>query len=522
MAETVEEKTSRITLELQQLLSEEIPDGDFSVGTVLYELVIKPAALSYATQELSIEEIRANLSLSLVLNQDEPDPDLTDNLLSNFNVFRREGTRATGLINIFSTSSQNVYIPQNALFTCAGIEISPDKGYVGISGDITTEDTDSQAYVQMLPVDANTFVFPISATTVEATDTVLSAGQVCSLTNVSSAFIQKAEIGSTFSGGSIEETTVELLDRASTGINAKVITGRDNIRSFLDTNTEVSVLDAAVFGMGDELLLRDKANAANISTGGHVDIYAKTNPVPSAVTTTIAGTRSGTVWTVEISSSLFPGAFGVTQVLHNGDIIDDLTHVLGFETSVGEPFMSEASHARYSKYQTMSITFESDLVDNTLSTTNFEVTVLYMPSIDTLQDHLNGVDVRSYAFDHIVKGAVPVIVQAHLEIEHPAGITPPSIEEIQQSIADIVNLKIIGTEALLSSDIVYGAKLVFPDGVVQMPINLFGRTFLPDGTQKYAFENNSLKVLEIEGLSPDNSVFACFPSGIAVKLTELS
>jgi hypothetical protein len=374
----------------------------------------------------------------------------------------------------------------------------------------------------MTQVDSNTWVFPITATTVDTTDTILSAGQSCTLSSVSSSFISKVEIGSTFTGGSIKETTVQLLDRASTNINAKVVTGRDNIRSLLDNNTTVDVLDAAVFGMGDALMLRDKANPAGISSGGHVDVYVKTSPVPASATVSLAGTRVGTTWTIEIPSSTFPGAYGVTNVLYKSSIIDNLTHVLGYSVSTGDPFLSSASHARYSRYQDLSITFDTDAVDNTLTTANFEVTVMFMPSLDTLQDYLNGVNVRSYAFDHVVKGAIPVIVEAHIDIEYAAGITPPEVSDLQQNIADIINLKSVGTSSLDSSEFVYGSKLLFPEGVVKMPINLFARIFMPDGTQKYAFSNNSIEVLTDVGISPANSAFFCFPSGLAITLTELS
>jgi hypothetical protein len=374
----------------------------------------------------------------------------------------------------------------------------------------------------MTKVDDTTYVFPISGTTVEATDTVLSAGQVCSIENVSSVFIKRVEIGSTFTGGSVEETTVALLERATTNINAKVVTGRDNIKSLLDSNTDVNVLSAAVFGMGDELMLRDKDNPASISSGGHVDIYVKTQPVPAYATVSLTGTREGETWTVEIPSVTFPGAYGVTSVIHNGNIIDNLTHVMGYSVSVGDPHMSDPLHARYSQYQDMSITFESDKVDNTLTEAVFEVTVLYMPGISTLQDYLNGVNVRSYAFDQVAKAAVPVIVEAHMDIEYAAGITPPDLTTLQTTIADIINLKEIGTESLLSSEFIYGSKLAFPEGVVRMPLNLFARIYMPDGTQKYAFHNDIITVMEAEGIAPDNAAFFCFPNNLTINLTELS
>ena len=87
MAETLEERQDRIALELQAYLTLAVPDADFSVGTVLYDLLVKPAAVTFAAQESGLDALRESMSLVQVL-QDPANADTTavDNLLSNYNV----------------------------------------------------------------------------------------------------------------------------------------------------------------------------------------------------------------------------------------------------------------------------------------------------------------------------------------------------------------------------------------------------------------------------------------------------
>ena len=517
--ETLEQKQQRITIEIQQTLSAQFPGADLSVGTALYELVVKPAAATYAEQDTLLETVRNNMSLVQVLNQTNPDATLTDNLLSNFNVTRRDGTQAVGLINIYTTSTQPTSIPQTAIFTCGGVTIQPTKSFVGVVGEIAQEDTDAVSYVQAREFSAGVYVFPIQAITQQPTQTVLSPGQTCTST-LTSSFITRTQIGSTFVGGNIEETTVELLERAAVALNSRVLTGRDNIRSFLESNTSINVLDAAVFGMGDDLMLRDKSNTTGLSGGGRVDTYVKTAPVPTSLISSLSGTRVDGVWSVDIPRTLFPGAYGVFQVSYQGNIIlADISHVLGYVSTTDSPVMTEPVHARYSAYQTMTIQFvANDIVPDEVT---FDVSVFYMPGIDLVQSLLTDPSVKSTAFDMLAKAAIAVIVDVAVDIEYTRGINPPTVGDVQQEVADIINLKLIGTQRLLTSDVVYAIKAIFPAGTVRMPVTLNALIFMPDGSQVRANNTNQIEVLTDTGISPDNASFVCFPSNVDVVLSEV-
>jgi len=278
-----------------------------------------------------------------------------------------------------------------------------------------------------------------------------------------------------------------------------------------------------VFGMGDELQLRDTSNNGSISTGGRVDIYVTTSPVPVTGTQIISATRdSDGVFSAVIPADVFPGAYGVTEIRREGNAINaEITHVLGHDSDRAFPLIRDAIHARYSKYQTLTVQFEDSSIASATTEADFEFDVLYMPNIANIQEYMEGVDIRSYGFDTLVKATVPIIVDTNLDIEYAQGITPPSIETIQQSVSDVINRKVMGDKALYSSDIVYAVALVFPEASVRMPVNMFARAFMPDGSQAYSTDQNRIQMLVDEGISPENSTFFNFASGVDVKLTEI-
>jgi hypothetical protein len=530
MAETLAEKVERITLENQQLMTELDENSDYSVGTVLYELVIKPASILQATQEDALEVDRANKSLlnviGLINDGEEVDDASVDELLSNFNVTRRTGTRASGSITIYTNNTANVFIGQSTVLLTGNVELRPLKSYIGYLGTAPGTDNASVSHIPMREISPGTYVFNIEAETVDVFSGVIGVGEPVTLTP-SQLQVSQAVVASTFLGGSQEESTTSLLERASVGIHARVLTGRDNIRSMLQDNVIIDVLDSQVFGMGDELMLRDKANTTGISGGGAVDAYVRVNPTPTTATVTLTGTYDSDtdLWTIEIPAEDYPGAYGVLGVNYADQLdITSWNTVLDYYTDENAPFMSEAIHARYSKYQLMSIQFsvyQSLDAEAAAGSAQFEVDIYYTPSLVALQDYVEDPNVRNYAFDTLIKGAVPVDIQIAFEVQYRQGVTPPDAAVIQAQVADIINGKLIGHKALQSSDIVYASKIIFPEGEVIMPINMWGKTYRPDGTTVYTHSQDHIEVAPVPGQTVDNSMFVCIPSDVNVILTEV-
>ena len=523
MAETTEEKLDRITREQQDLLRRMDPEIDVEVGSMQYELIAKPLGVLITNQEIALETDIANRSIAQVLSSDAPDPDSVDQLLSNYNVTRRLGTLASGSAAIFTKSTSNLFISGASTLVCGATTLRPVKNYVGVIGDITDVDTAGTSYIQMRQFDAGTYVFNITVETVDPFDGVIDVGQACSFANANPQ-VSSVTIASTITGGIIQESTESLLDRASVGIHARVLTGKDNIRSLMQDNVILDVLDSTVFGFGDTLMLRDQSNPAGLSQGASVDVYVRTNPIPPTATDTLPATiDSAGVWTMEIPAEAYPGAYGVLAVRSEGLTVDsDITPILSFFTEDNAPRMSKTIHARYSKYQLLSVQFSSSKLEATAGTTqSFEVDILYMPGLLDLQDLMNDDNVRNYAFDTLVKGAIPVSISVDYGIKYVQGVIAPEVEEVQQQVADIINGKLIGQELLQSSDVVYASKIIFPAGEVQMPINMNAKVWLPDGTEAITFTQSYVKVMEAAGISFENAMFFTTPTQVNVTLTEI-
>ena len=275
--------------------------------------------------------------------------------------------------------------------------------------------------------------------------------------------------------------------------------------------------------MGDELQLRDAANNGGISSGGRLDVYTRTSTVPLITEVLLPGTLADDgYWTVQIPQDAYAGAYGVTQLAYNNAVINtDIEHVLEYEPAGPHPLIESALHARYSKYQVLSVRFRTDAVAEGITEANFVATVYTSPGIAALQDYLNQDDIRSYAFDHVVKGVIPVIMQVDVDIEYKAGLEAPTEGEVQQSIANVINRKASGIEALYTSDISYACRFLFPEGVPRMPINLRATVFLPDGNIAFTSSQNYIKVRAETGISYENCQFFCYPSDVNVKLTEV-
>ena len=139
-----------------------------------------------------------------------------------------------------------------------------------------------------------------------------------------------------------------------------------------------------------------------------------------------------------------------------------------------------------------------------------------------IQDLVDDPSVKNYAFDTMVKGAIPVLVGVHVTMEYVQGITPPEEADVQQAVADAINAKSIGAEYLSTAEVVVTANEAFPDGEVKMPVNLFGRIFMPNGTQSYATDQNYLMVQASAGISYRNCCFFCYPDNVDVSLVEVS
>ena len=508
--------------QLSQTLIEAFPSFDWSAGSAFYEQIIKPWAVNLTDRDVAIQLTKDNMSLVQVLNSPDPDSDHVDQLLSNFLITRRQGSVASGYVSVYFAGANSVTVSSQTTITCAGVSFAPKKTYIGVVGTILEQSTDEVQYVQAVSLGNSEYVFAIEVDSIDNTDVILGPGQSCT-NDLSSNFISSMVTASTFSGGSIPETTSEFIERAQLGITTSSNTGKDNIRSLVEKSA-YNVLDSQVFGFGDAVQLRDSHNNAGISSGGRADVYVSTDALIQKVITPLSASRvSGTLWRAEIPADIYPGAYGVSSIRTTSYIIDTpIQHEISLYTNSSRPYVDTPTEARYSKYQTMSVLFyDANTLGTAEDSKTYSFEILYMPNIADLQDYIEGDDIEAALSDVLVKAFVPIEVSTGITIDYAPGVLPPDVAELQVSVASAINGRRAGASMLSASDIVYAVKSLFPEGTVRMPITMQGTTYLPDGTVRYSSDNDNISVpSNVVGVTPGNTKFFSSPDIVSISLNE--
>ena len=222
-----------------------------------------------------------------------------------------------------------------------------------------------------------------------------------------------------------------------------------------------------------------------------------------------------------IPHDVYAGVYAVTSLEYSGYTISGgIVHDLGFIAPDARPKISSVADARYTAYQTLSISFTDNEGDDADTERTYTTKIAYIPNIATIQTYVESAEVQSAAFDILIRAALPIAVSADISIQYTAGVIPPAISLIQEAVANEINGKRIGTKRLYTSLIVKAVADVFPLGTVQMPSRLVGIGFYPDGTTGIAASTNYLEAPELPGMSAENTKYFCSLSDVSVQYVE--
>jgi hypothetical protein len=502
---------------------------DTSVGTAIRELVITPAALYYTATQTDINKTISNLSITNCT-----DPAMLSALLSNYNVTRKTGTAGTGYIAVFSSSSTDIIVPQRLTFTIGNNLIVLDGTYIGVPDMTALNVSDLTYYRQIQKYDSSTYYIVIPARTDNNLSEILSAGQLLSMSAVIPG-LSRAEIASTFSGGSGTETDAEMKARVAEGITAKVPSGKAHIEALCKNVSSATVYDLSAAGMGDIEMLRGKENVYGVNPGGRVDIYTKTALYPSETVASVSATcidPSTSTWKFMIPKTTAPGFYMISELSHSDyesvmDYLSGFQYLFSVDTS-GETYVPDIAdsylYGRFTKFQTAEVTFQFPLITSpTLGqTTSFNVKLLYMPQIDTLQNYFSDPDIRNMAGDYLVKAPVPVFVGAELNIKYPDYMDTPDIEIIRNLVVSTINGTPMKRGYVTTADIAAAVKAYNSNLVTVMPIILTGLTVKPDGS--FAF-HRSVDTLSIsqdtsQAITKNTVAFYSTPTMVSISLVR--
>jgi hypothetical protein len=366
----------------------------------------------------------------------------------------------------------------------------------------------------------------VPVVTVDNTDVVLEEGTEVSLTNMST-LITRMELVSAVSGGSGIESTESLVNRTIDGITAKIPSGKAHIHALLSEYSDISVYDLAVVGMGDAEMLRDKNNVFLLGTGGRVDIYCKTAPLPATITVErTATTTDGITWTMFVPRDVAPGWYFISKINKVGSantLTDPHSMEVTFLSEQVEhaPEVFSGVTARYSPYQTARVSFKYPGTGS--STAQFQVSFVYMPQLEGLQEFINAPATRNRQQDNLIKAAVPAYISMDLMLRSTSDPTGLDLDEISMYIANYINNLPIGRGFLSVSDLAVVINKAYSGVTLSFPASLAMSVYMPDGTIHE--ETTTEGVLNMhedteQGVSSRNTSFFCRPGDITLTLED--
>lgn len=293
---------------LQELVTDQVPNGDFSEGTALRDLAVNAIAAAVAFLRGEATQIRQMQSLLTVQAATSGDQealaDAVTGILSNFFIAPKGGTFSRGFVIAHATQQVDVFIPTSIQFT-----YGPGIVFVVDSGD--TLFIPAAELVPIVDADGSVldYEFRIPLVAVATGDTYNVDPALFSSFDRFSPYITHLESTEKFSGGTGPETVQAVLARAPTAVAVRNLINARSIVATLNDNFD-GIYNILVVGMGDPEMQRDivPTIAPNLKfhVGGAVDIYLRTDLVETSFTGAVG--------------ALFQRPDGVITVFRDGSV----------------------------------------------------------------------------------------------------------------------------------------------------------------------------------------------------------
>jgi hypothetical protein len=442
---------------LTAIVQEANPTFDLRNG-VFHDLLIHVKAQLDAATQTNIDKIRQSNSL-LAINEDPSlaDDEVVDAVLSNYNLTRNLGEKATGTITIVMDMFVGTVISANNLFTISGLTFKPDTTYAARTSSLEVV-TASDTLIYQIGV--NLWAFDIQVT---ATD-IGEAGNVARATLASPdtdpANFVKAYARSDFTGGVDPDTTASLLAKLEAGLAVEAWSNRPSILGLIRKQPDFADVKAvSIIGFGDPEMKRDQHAIWPGSQGGRSDVYLQSQSLYQNLTIVKTATLISVLgpvgtWQTGITIGDAPGFYQVDRVL-----LPDVDQTLpGFAVlsdtrsvdlisppsdELPPPDITVFVEGVYSRYQAAVIQWQDTVTNATLlplgTTKDYNVVVRVMPLIADIQDFLNGRSQRPTMCDVLVRGAIPCFATVAFTVNYKRNTTPPNVASIQTAVAAAVN-----------------------------------------------------------------------------------
>lgn len=441
---------------LIDLIRSEYPHLDLRRGTVLRDILIRPAASVYALNTDRLEDLRGKMSLQTLSTDPDADPADIDAILSNFNVTRNSGTVSQGKILVRVDASRSYTISSGFAFsTVEGLTfVTPQTYQVGPDADTLygeiplTQSNDGSYYYFIIDVVAEDVGSQYNITHGTALDVV----------GTMYGFVS-AEAYSTFRDGLDEEGIQAVIARLPAAISYRALESRTSIDAKLRDQfdgTDVRIQEISVQGYGDRTQLRDKHNPMGFAVGGRVDICARTFVEPAVVTLRKNATLVNGVYQFTIDVDDAPGFYGIKSISEVEEILTpsllfNALPVLGsydwVEVRAAEGIANtfhdidpDNSMIEVSRTVFQVATVSVSGVPATGNTHEFKVEVYVAPGLTDIQTYVDSTVVRNLESDYIVRCPNICLIGIDVKAYHDINDTI-DVEQMQRDLHSYINTR---------------------------------------------------------------------------------
>ena len=270
-----------MTLPIINFLSKRIkeldPEFEHRPGTAFSELFLEP--MSYIVQPLRDEanQIYINQSIKRILELDDPNlyPETSvDEIVGNLYVYRRTGSKASGIVRMYFNAPIDLNYLQAELFF---YNTSQLEYYNSLPLSITAVEMANNTEKDFFYVDVN-----IEASS-EGEDSQVIAGGIVTASHNS---VVKVYNSYEISGGIDRETNIELIERTQKSIGVRDMNTGKGFNAIMFETFLNKLVELQPIGFGDPEMMRDIRY--NYHIGGRIDGWVKT-PVIKEATFDAAG-----------------------------------------------------------------------------------------------------------------------------------------------------------------------------------------------------------------------------------------
>lgn len=494
---------------VSHIVQQENKQLDIKKGSAIRQLVVRPFAYCYAYVINMIQNWISQSSLKTLQKSIDTNNQLVDTIASNFFVERKEGSAATGYVNIITgVSTYSLY--QNTKFIIDGHVFYTEKAIIVTNDDeFIAQDT---IFIKAVKIKENLYSsnIPVIAEEVGILQIPADVQVECSATILK---LQKMQLISPITGGRSVQTDADLIQRCKYSIRNSIGTLDSIKQRFLQYNLPViscNALDSSSPGC-----FRSRLNNNLIALPGVVDLYVKvynqaliqqlfsleTEVVNAKQLKAFKIEGSASTWSkVEIKDTKYCSILDVLSVTDSeGQLIDSiiifsytddevLIQQLGTDQPPADFYSALAMHQMSYRLSSKQKTI---IYVQKAAKTPINIKFKYTPYIKEIDTFINSSQHKFIGLNIMTKAAVPVTTRVTVS----ANITSASqeyIQEIKCGIASCINSMQVG-DAVLNMDVIsQKIQKMYPDVRLRVPYYIVGNVPTVKGDQVNVHSNTGV------------------------------